>query len=651
MKTTFLIFSFLCLFLGIQASQVITGVVYDDNNDPLPGVSVLEKGTVNGTITDMDGKFTIKVAKEKATLVFAFIGMKTKEVALKGKTQLKVKLKSDVVALDEVMAVGYGTQKKRDVTGSVQSYSVAEALQGKVSGVRTRNKNIRIRGCSSFKGNKSYCVPPRHMIPQNTEDYASVNENRFMDPNEEPLSTFSVDVDRASYANVRRFINQGTLPPADAVRIEEMINYFNYNYSEPDDGHPFAIHHEVATCPWNEQHYLMKVALQGKRMKKDNLPPSNLVFLLDVSGSMNARNKLPLLKSALKMLVNELREEDKVSIVVYAGAAGVVLEPTSGKNKTKIVNALEQLNAGGSTAGGAGLKLAYRLANENLLKEGNNRIILATDGDFNVGVSSNSEMEKLIGSERNKGIFITVAGFGMGNYKDSKMEIIADKGNGNYLYIDNIQEARKAMVEEFGGTLYTIAKDVKFQLEFNPMHVAGYRLIGYENRMLNAEDFNDDKKDAGEIGAGHTVTALYEIIPVGAKDADSYLAQVDDLKYQRKKEDKKKVEHKNKYTDELLTLKLRYKQPDATSSIKLVKTVKNKVSAYEKASTNFKFAASVAAWGMKLKNSDYIENISYPKIIRWAKASRSTDEEGYRAEMIRLMESAEVLSDGVSYNE
>ncbi|WP_430933765.1 YfbK domain-containing protein [Saccharicrinis sp. 156] len=642
MKTTLLLFGFLGLFIGAHAAKVISGIVYDETKTPLPGVSIVEKGTTNGTTTNMDGEFTLSVRSENAIVSFMFIGCQTQEIAVKGKDKLEVVLKADMVSMDEVAVVGFGKQSKKDITG---------ALSGRVAGVsvnesRESGQAIRIRGYSSVSKSKTaYCLPPQP-YPVSTEDYASFNENKFLDPKAEPLSTFSVDVDRASYSNVRRFINQGSLPPVDAVRIEEMINYFNYNYAGPKDNHPFAIHQEVAACPWNEQHYLMKVALQGKRMEKENLPPSNLVFLLDVSGSMRAANKLPLLKSALKMLVNELRDEDKVSIVVYAGAAGVVLEPTSGNEKRKIIEALDKLNAGGSTAGGAGLKLAYKMAHKNLLEESNNRIILTTDGDFNVGVSSNSEMEKLIEGERDNGIFITVAGFGMGNYKDSKMEIIADKGNGNYFYIDNIQEARKALVEEFGGTLYTIAKDVKFQLEFNPMHVAGYRLIGYENRLLNKEDFNDDKKDAGEIGAGHTVTALYEIIPLGAEDIKDYVPGVDALKYQASK--KKEIQGNNTYSDELLTLKLRYKQPDAPKSTLLVETVKNKVLSYQKSSSDFKFTASVAAWGMKLRNSDYIENVNYDDIIKWAKASRSEDKEGYRAEMIRLMESAQVLADAVS---
>lgn len=611
-----------------QASIIITGTVYDQSKQVLPGVSILEKGTANGAITNLHGNYTLNVKNEDAIITFSFIGFKTKEIAVKGKSRVDVILEPELLELEELVVVGYGVQKEHD---------------------KKQGKQIMIRGASSSIPSSAFYYPPQP-YPVSSEDYATINENKFIDPNTEPLSTFSVDVDRASYSNVRRFINQGALPPVDAVRIEEMINYFNYDYAEPDNTHPFAIHHEVGTCPWNQQHYLMKVALQGKRIDKDNLPPSNLVFLLDVSGSMNASNKLPLLKSALKMLVNELRKEDKVSIVVYAGAAAVVLEPTSGAHKNEIMDALDKLSAGGSTAGGAGLKLAYKMAHKNLQKEGNNRIILATDGDFNLGQSSNSEMEKLIESERNKGIAITVAGFGMGNYKDSKMELIADKGNGNYFYIDNILEARKALVEEFGGTLHTIAKDVKFQLEFNPMHVAGYRLIGYENRLLDKEDFNNDKKDAGEIGAGHTVTALYEIIPVGAKDTKDYVHGVDKLKYQTNKEKTDKRNIAMAYADELLTLKLRYKQPDANESTLLVEVVKNKVKSKEESSVDFKYVAAVAAWGMKLRNSEYIKNTNYSEIIAWAKAAKHNDEQGYKAEMIRLMEVAKVLSENLRGN-
>ncbi len=635
MKSTLLTICLIALFTFNTKGQnliTITGTVCDESQKAIPGAAVMEKGTTRGVITGINGEFKIQVTSTKTILVFSFIGLKSKEVTIKDKTHILVVLESDKASLDEVTVVAFGRQKKESVVG---------ALSGRVSGIRIRGASRLSKNMARYQTSQSFST--------SNEDYANVNENKFFDPISEPLSTFSVDVDRASYTNVRRYINQGTLPPVDAIRIEEMINYFNYDYTEPQDSHPFAIHHEVAACPWNTAHYLLKVALQGKRMKKDKLPASNLVFLLDVSGSMNASNKLPLLKSGLKMLVNELRDQDKVSIVVYAGAAGVVLEPTSGADKKTIVDALDKLSAGGSTAGGAGLKLAYKIAHENFIKDGNNRIILATDGDFNVGISSNQDMETLIESERNKGIYITVAGLGMGNYKDSKMEIIADKGNGNYFYIDNIQEARKALVEEFGGTLFTIAKDVKFQLEFNPMHIAGYRLIGYENRLLKKEDFNDDKKDAGEIGAGHTVTALYELIPVGAEDINRYIPGVDNLKYQANKRKAKKI--KRVYSDELLTLKLRYKQPEAHKSTLLVRTVKNKIKDYKNASSDFKFVASVAAWGMKLRQSDYISKVNYSDIIHWAKISKSKDEQGYRAEMIRLMESAEVLSDGLSNKE
>ncbi|MEX0287820.1 MAG: von Willebrand factor type A domain-containing protein, partial [Flavobacteriaceae bacterium] len=350
---------------------------------------------------------------------------------------------------------------------------------------------------------------------ENDESYAKITENTFQKVALNPLSTFSIDVDKASYSNIRRLINNGGSVPIDAVKLEEMINYFEYYYPQPKDEHPFSINTEVAQTPWNRQTRLLRIGLQGRSFENEALPASNLTFLIDVSGSMNSPNKLPLLKAAFKLLVNQLREKDKVAIVVYAGAAGVVLEPTSGAEKFKIVEALDQLYAGGSTAGGEGIELAYAIAQKNFIKEGNNRVILATDGDFNVGVSSDRAMEKLIEEKRKTGVFLSVLGFGMGNYKDSKLEVLADKGNGNHAYIDNMQEAQKVFGKEFGGTLFTIAKDVKIQLEFNPSKVAAYRLLGYENRLLEAEDFIDDTKDAGELGSGHTVTALYEIIPVG----------------------------------------------------------------------------------------------------------------------------------------
>ncbi len=621
-----LLISFGIILLGLYgqnlfASRVITGVVCDDSNQVLPGVNVVEKGTSHGTITDVNGKYTIKISDSTDYLVFSFIGMKSKEEYVRNSSTINVILFPDQCSLEECVVIGYGVQKKSMLTGAVS----AVALSGRVP--QSRN----------------------YSLAEDKEDYAIISGNKYLDPKQSPLSTFSVDVDNASYSNIRRFINNGQLPPHDAVRIEEMINYFNYDYEDPKDEKPFAVYHELAKCPWNKNHYLLQVALQGKRIEKANLPPSNLVFLIDVSGSMNATNKLPLLKSALKMLVNELREEDKVSIVVYAGAAGVVLEPTSGDNKSVIVEALDKLSAGGSTAGGEGLKMAYKLANENFLQEGNNRIILATDGDFNVGISSNLEMERLIEAEREKGVYITVAGFGVGNYKDSKMEIIADKGNGNYFYIDSFMEAKKALVEEFGGTLYTIAKDVKFQLEFNPQHVAAYRLIGYENRILNKEDFNNDKVDAGEIGSGHSVTALYEIIPIGADDITDFLPGTDPLKYQEDISVKIKS-GKTNYSNELLTVKLRYKLPDENKSKLITVPILNKVKELKDASNIFSFVSGIAAWGMKLRGEYYVNKFDYDDIVDWIKKSNWNDEQGYSYEMIRLINSSNHLSEEIAKN-
>jgi len=435
----------------------------------------------------------------------------------------------------------------------------------------------------------------------------------------------------------------GQLPPIDAVRIEEMINYFNYDYPEPSGKHPFSVYTEISACPWNSAHQLLHVGLKGKSIDKSELPPSNLVFLIDVSGSMSAANKLPLLKQAFRMLVNELRPEDRVAMVVYAGAAGLVLESTLGSRKSEILAALDKLQSGGSTAGGAGLKLAYKVAQENFVEEGNNRIILATDGDFNVGASSNAEMERLIEEKRDHGVFMTVLGFGMGNYKDDKMEIIADKGNGNYAYIDNIQEAKKVFINEFGGTLFTIAKDVKFQMEFNPARVKGYRLVGYENRLLNDEDFNDDKKDAGEMGAGHTVTALYEIIPAGS---DEPLKSIDPLKYQSNRDEERSVEPvKADRSAELMTVKLRYKQPDSNTSTKVEIPVKGRVLDLDETSDNFRFSAAIAEFGLILRNSQYKEDASMEDVVALAKDARGEDEEGYRAEFIKLVKLADSLKE------
>ncbi len=470
----------------------------------------------------------------------------------------------------------------------------------------------------------------------NTEAYDKIVENEFDKVSETPLSTFSIDVDVASYGNMRRYISQGVKPPADAIRAEELINYFDYNYPAPTNDEAFAIYTEVASCPWNRKHQLVHIGIQGKKMNMDHLPQSNLVFLIDVSGSMDEENKLPLVKKSMRLLVNQLQAEDKIALVVYASSSGLVLNSTSCKRKDIILDALDNLQAGGSTAGGEGLQLAFQIAKENYIENGNNRVIIATDGDFNVGPSSDADIENLIIEKRKDGIFLSVLGYGMGNYKDSKMEKLADKGNGNYAYIDNILEAKKVLVKEMGATLYTIAKDVKIQIEFNPRNVKAYRLIGYEDRILADKDFSDDSKDAGELGAGSTVTALYEII-TSEKELKAIPA-VDSLKYQ-----------KNTMLDnpatlkELLTVKVRYKKPKEAKSQLCQEVVNSSVLDYALASDNFKFSAAVASFSMLLRDSKYIGKTSYSDIIRLSKQGKGSDDEGYRSEFIKLVEMAELI--------
>jgi Ca-activated chloride channel homolog len=470
----------------------------------------------------------------------------------------------------------------------------------------------------------------------NTESYDVIVENEFLAAKDNPLSTFSIDVDAASYSNTRRYIDNGSLPPKDAVRIEEFINYFDYNYTQPKGEHPFSINTEMSDCPWNKEHKLVHIGLQGKRIPFEEIAPMNLVFLIDVSGSMSDVNKLPLLKKSLTLLVNKMRPTDRIALTVYAGAAGLVLPSTPASEKNKIISALDDLNAGGSTAGGEGIKLAYKVAKENFISNGINRVILATDGDFNIGSSSDGEMTRLIEEKRETGIFISVLGFGMGNYKDSKMETIADHGNGNYFYIDNIDEARKTLVTELDGTLYAIAKDVKLQLEFNPAKVKAYRLIGYENRMLKKEDFNDDKKDAGELGAGHAVTALYEIIPAGSKEV---LSTVDELKYQQTI-----VNSNASKSPELMTVKFRYKNPKDTVSKLITHVLSDKAVSLSNSSENFRFSAAVAEYGMILRESKFKGASSFDGVLELANASKGTDEEGYRAEFIKMVKTTSLLS-------
>ena len=468
-----------------------------------------------------------------------------------------------------------------------------------------------------------------------TEEYPRIYENEFQRVWEHPLSTFSIDVDNASYSNVRRYLTQyHRLPPPDAVRIEEMINYFDYDYPQPTGERPFTITTEVAACPWNADHQLLHVGLQGKSLDYDNLSASNLVFLLDVSGSMNAPNKLPLVKQAFRMLLSALRPSDQVAIVVYAGAAGLVLPSTPASERATIEAALDRLAAGGSTAGGQGIELAYRIAQEQLIPDGNNRVILATDGDFNVGMSATGDLVRMIEEKRKLGIYLTIGGFGMGNYKDGRMEQISNAGNGNYFYIDNVQEAEKVFVREMRANLFTIAKDVKLQLEFNPTQVREYRLIGYENRTLAREDFDDDQKDAGELGAGHTVTALYELIPADPNEA--LLADAS-LQYQQS------TLTNRASRDELLTLKLRYKPIGQDSSVLLEQRVAQSAVADGATSANFRFLAAGAGFGVLLRQSAYTNGLDWKTVERWAQQSVTEGNDDQR-EFLRLVKTAALLT-------
>lgn len=642
MKAVLLFFTTSLFVLQLQAQEIsISGTITDENNYPLPGVNVIIKNTSSGAQTDYDGKYVIK-AFIGQTLVFSYLGYITIERKIMEKlSTIDLTMMPDAEALNEVVIMGYGRGRSKKALGyavsTVRSESISKrsrrnkksivrSLNGMISGIQITGASgagnmMIIRGKNSLYG---YSSP----VSEN-ESYARIQENIFKRVETAPLSTFSIDVDKAGYSNIRRMINNGQKVPQDAVKIEEMINYFTYNYDNPIGDHPFSISTEVAYSPWNEQAKLVKIGLKGKDITTANVPASNLVFLIDVSGSMRSENKLGLLKSAFGVLVEQLREKDKVSIVVYAGAAGMVLPPTYGNEKKTILRAINNLNAGGSTAGGDGIRLAYKMAEENFIRGGNNRVILATDGDFNVGTSSDRAMEDLIVEKRKSGVFLTVLGFGMGNYKDSKMETLADKGNGNHAYIDTMQEARKVLGTEFFGTIYTIAKDVKIQVEFNPAKVQAYRLIGYENRLLNDEDFNDDTKDAGELGSGHTVTALYEVILVGVKS--KFIKDIDNLKYTKPTV--------TQSTDELLTIKFRYKKPNETMSKLIVKTVKDNETMFKNTSEDFKFLAAVALFGMQLRKSVFINTLKKSDVIALAEAGKGVDTEGYRAEFIRLVKS------------
>lgn len=615
-KSLFLLLLLVCAVKLNAQELTVTGKVTDaETGEPLIGVSVSLKGKTAATCTNIDGKYSILAAKG-GILEFNYIGYEKKEIVVK-QSRHDVSLVVSAQILEETVIVGFGAQKKIAVTGAITTVDVSE--------LKAPSNNYQFAGRAGM------------IREMDNESYGHSNENRFKPAKDEPLSTFSIDVDAASYSNMRRFVNQGQIPPKDAIRTEELINYFSYNYSKPTGKDPVKITTEAGECPWNKNHRLVRIGIKAKEIAEENLPASNLVFLIDVSGSMCGPTRLDLVKSSLKLLVNNLREKDKVAIVVYAGAAGEVLPSTSGNDKQKIREALEGLSAGGSTAGGAGIQLAYKIAKQNLIKGGNNRVILCTDGDFNVGVSNKEQLESLIETERKSGVFLTVLGYGMGNYKDDKMQILAQKGNGNHAYIDNIQEANKILVQEFGGTIYTVAKDVKLQIEFNPAKVLSYRLIGYETRLLNKEDFNDDTKDAGEMGAGHTVTAFYEIVPVGVKG--DYPGNVDKLKYQDEPANKNT---QSTGSNELLTVKLRYKEPEGDKSSKIEQVLADTGS--DKVSSDFKFASAVAMFGQLLVDSDFKGNASYEKIISLAKEGLNNDEQGYRREFMRLVEAVKGMS-------
>lgn len=671
---------FLLSSLVFSQTGALKGKVTDKNtHDPIPFANLIVEDSlgnkISGAVTDIDGLYAVKTLSSGIyNIRITYVGY-TKSL-VKGviinanKVRfLDLTLKSSTTQLDAVEITAFrvplidkdctssgGTMTTQEISKMPgrSAYSNATTVtvggvfrtssgdMGRVRGTRSSNTatyidGVKVIGSSILPASKiasmSHTETYDRVVEEvNTESYDPIVENQFNNVYNEPLSTFSIDVDKASYSNVRRFLNNNQMPPPDAVRIEELINYFHYDYASPEGNDPFSINFEAAVCPWNSEHQIVQIGLKGKEMDVEDIRPSNLVFLLDVSGSMSNHNKLPLLKKSMKILIEKLRPEDRVAIVVYAGAAGCVLKSTSGANKEKIYAAIDRLSSGGSTAGGAGIKLAYDIAKKNLIKKGNNRVILATDGDFNVGVSDNTSLVKMIESKRDDGVFLTVLGFGMGNYKEAKMEQLSNAGNGNFAYIDNILEAEKMFGTELWGTLYTIAKDVKIQIEFNPALVQSYRLIGYENRMLAAEDFNDDTKDAGEIGLGHYVTAIYEVIPGSSKKE---IEKIDTLKYQS---------NVIINSDELLTVKFRYKEPNGTNSKLISKSLRSEDITKTIVSNNLMFSSSVAEFGLLLRNSEFKADATYSAAIKRAKKSEGDDPNGYRAEFIKMIKTARLLA-------
>jgi Ca-activated chloride channel family protein len=618
------------LLTAVVAAQTgrITGVVRDTSGAVLPGVTVtvtspalIEK--VRTTTTDANGRYTFTTLP---------IGTYSVTFSLAGFTTVKrdgIAVSADATAtVDANLKVGQASE----TVGLSGGFVPDGANQGRVMvdgmTVNTGSENTTRYNPGGVAGT---------VVVPNQESYRALAENVFRRVSEEPLSTFSIDVDTASYANVRRFLNDGQIPPPAAVRVEEMVNYFRFDYPQPKSDVPFSITTELAESPWNPKHRLVLVGLQGREISNADMAPRNLVFLIDVSGSMTSPDKLPLVRNAMRMLVEVLGPRDRVAIVVYAGQSGLVLPSTDGDQKATIHSAIARLEAGGSTNGGAGIKLAYQIAREQFIKEGVNRVVLATDGDFNVGVTSRQELERLIEHERESGIFLSVLGVGTGNLKDSTMEMLADKGNGNYSYLDSLQEARKVLVREAGGTLVTIAKDVKIQVEFNPQTVSAYRLIGYENRLLTKEDFNDDRKDAGEIGSGHSVTALYEVVPVGV---DPPGPVVDELRYQAPAPAPARPPAQPAFGDELMMVKLRFKAPDGDTSRLVSAIVRNTPQAM---TANIGFASAVAELGLLLRGSQHHGATSFDGLAARARKFRGSDADGYRAEFMKLAELASSL--------
>jgi Ca-activated chloride channel family protein len=616
------------------STVVVRGRVTDSaTGAAIGGASVMIAGQTPGAQTNAQGKYELRFtpvsATARITVVARRIGYAARSlpINLEGRSEITVdfSLTSETMRLEAVVVTG---AEMRDALSAKRQ---ANAAIGKVSGAKSLPSAPMASVMAAAPG-PSY---RRAREPGNTEGYAVIEENPFFLARERALSTFSVDVDRASYSNVRRFLTEGRRPPKDAVRIEELVNYFPYSYPEPRASDPVSISTSVAAAPWNRTHRLVMIGLKARSIATASLPPNNLVFLIDVSGSMMSPDKLPLVKSAFELLVNQLRPQDRVSIVVYAGSAGLVLPSTPGSNKETIMDAITRLEAGGSTAGGAGLRLAYDVAKKNFMRNGNNRVILATDGDFNVGESSDAEMVRLIEERRATGVFLTSLGFGTGNIKDSKLEQLADRGNGHYAYVDNLLEAKKVFVRELGATLRTVAKDVKLQIEFNPRRVAAYRLIGYENRLLNDADFTDDTKDAGDMGAGHTVTALYEVVPVGAP-ADPLIPKANDLRYQNGP-----AVSRSAPGGELLYVKLRYKEPESSTSKLMARAVPDAVTF---ASSDFAFASAVAEFGLLLRDSKYKGKASYASVAELASSTLGNDRDGLRREFVSLVRKAETLA-------